>query len=84
MALAHKRVDDIFINTAYPTEGLIALNLYVRGKKQVVTIDDFIPLKSGALVFNKRSTSDGDYWAVLLEKAYAKLNGNYENIVAGW
>ena len=75
---------NIFINTAYPAEGLFALNLYVKGKKEVITLDDYLPFSGSNLVFNKKSALDGDFWAVIIEKAFAKLNGNYEIINWGW
>lgn len=73
----------VFVNQAYPGEGLIALRLFVRGKPTVVTIDDYLPFMGSSLVFARRS-SDGDFWMGLLEKAFAKVNGNYENIGGGW
>ena len=77
------RVKGLFVNSAYSSEGLFAINLYIRGKRRVVTIDDYLPFVNGNLIFN-RKTSDADFWAVLLEKAFAKINGNYEYINWGW
>ena len=37
----------------------------------------------GGLVFDRRPGS-GDIWGPLLEKTFAKLNGNYEAINYGW
>lgn len=31
-----------------------------------------------------RSPPEGDLWATIIEKAFAKINGNYENINWGW
>lgn len=31
-----------------------------------------------------RQPPDSDYWAIVIEKAWAKVNGNYENINYGW
>lgn len=35
--------NDVFINNAYPREGLLAVKLFVKGKPEVITIDDFLP-----------------------------------------
>jgi Calpain family cysteine protease len=59
------------------------MNLFVKGKPAVVTIDDFLPFYYGQPNFAKRS-SDGDFWMPFLEKAFAKLMGNYESIGGGW
>lgn len=83
MAERDQRVDNIFINTAYPKEGLIAMNFYVKGKPAVITIDDNLPFYGSSPAFAKRS-GDGDFWASFIEKGFAKLTGNYEAIGGGW
>ena len=59
------------------------MRLFVRGRPSVVTMDDFLPFMYGNLDFAKRP-GNGDFWGVFLEKAFARLNGNYENIGGGW
>ena len=78
-----KRLTNLFINTKYPAEGLIALRLYVKGKPAVVTIDDYLPFYYGSPAFANRPAS-GAFWGPFIEKAFAKLTGNYENIGGGW
>jgi len=50
-------------------------------------IDDYLPFygtsKSTYLLFSKGS-SDGALWAPFLEKAWAKVSGNYEFTESGW
>jgi hypothetical protein len=48
-----------------------------------VTIDDYLPFYYSTPFFAKRS-GDGDFWMALMEKTFAKLNGNYESIGGGW
>jgi hypothetical protein len=43
-----------------------------------ITIDDYIPFVNGRLIFENKSAVNGNFWAVLLEKAFAKITGNYE------
>jgi len=62
------------------------LSLCVNGTWQDVTIDDYLPTVAGKVVFGHASlTSDGkqQLWVSLLEKAWAKLNGNYDRIIMG-
>lgn len=59
------------------------MKLYIRGKPTVVTIDDYIPFNNGNLIFNRKS-HDNDFWAIIMEKVFAKINNNYESIQWGW
>lgn len=49
------------------------------GQPTTIVVDDILAFKpnSTKLVFDKVSSTNG-LWAVFLEKAWAKLNGNYE------
>ena len=59
------------------------MKLYVRGKPTIITIDDIVPfMNSGP--FAARPNLDGSLWGMVLEKAYAKMVGNYEIIANGW
>ena len=68
--------------------GYSTYRYYVGGDVRYVTVDDFIPFhdyptyKMFQFYFDAVGPQ-GALWAVLAEKSYAKLNGNYVNIIGG-
>jgi hypothetical protein len=42
-----------------------------------------MPFVSGGLIFNRKPAGN-NVWGIVLEKAFAKINGNYENINFGY
>lgn len=77
MAERKSRIDNIVLNDDYPAEGLIAVKLFVKGKPQIITIDDQLPFSGNSPMYAQRST-DGDFWMPFIEKSFAKMMGNYE------
>jgi len=76
-------VKRLFIAQKYNKFGIYKLRICKNGEWVVVTIDDFIPCyRNGGPMF---CTATGDeLWVILLEKAYAKLHGNYWQLRAGY
>jgi hypothetical protein len=59
--------------------GCYIIYFYVNGLRTPVLIDDRLPkLKNGKLAF--ASCENGEFWAALVEKAWAKLHGSYVRI----
>jgi len=77
------RLEKVFLNNSLSSNGIYGFQFYVLGVPTTITIDDHMPLdSSGNAVFAKVS-DDGALWGPLLEKAFAKLHGNYEAIISG-
>ena len=67
--------------------GIYGVNLWSLGVPHTVIVDDWLPLKASSdgtpsTMFAKVA-DDGSLWAPLLEKAFAKYQGNYEHIRSG-
>lgn len=55
--------------------------MYVNGLETPIIVDDYFPIVYGKPAFCK--TADGELWAMLLEKAWAKLHGSYMRTEGG-
>ena len=60
--------------------GYYEIILFVEGEWQIVFIDDYFECENNRLI-NARSNNDNAIWGILLEKAWAKINGGYLEIV---
>ena len=64
-------------------EGYFEVILFIDGKFQIVIVDDFLPVnENNELVFSQ--SKNNEIWICILEKAWAKVNGGYANILQGY
>ena len=83
-----ERIDKIFITEEVNEAGCYAVQFYINGEMRTVVVDDYFPFDAGAdrWAFSQSSkTSDrhNEIWVLILEKAWAKIFGNYQRIEAG-
>ena len=78
-------INKLFLKNSdfFNPHGYYELLLFINGKPQIVIVDDYLPVKKGTneLVFAK--SKKNEIWISLLEKAWAKVNGGYANIIGG-
>ena len=76
------RLEKIIPSKRLNKEGIIAVTFFVKGIPRTVVIDDYLPFETDPsfrtfdLVFANVSP-DGGFYLAFLEKAFAKLVGNY-------
>ena len=73
-----------FVATKHWTRGIYTLKIYKEGQWRYVHIDDQIPCSRRGTPLYARCQNPNETWALLLEKAYAKLHLCYENLAHGW
>jgi hypothetical protein len=80
-------IKDCFLTTTSNSAGLIGIRFFIRGKPWVVTIDDTFLYQfpsSPKLKFAQEDKSNTAMWGPLLEKAWAKVKGSYDNADGGF
>lgn len=80
-----ERLQSVFLNQELSSEGIYGLQMYALGVPVTITIDDNVPLwDSTTMTLFANIGKDKSLWAPLLEKAFAKMHGNYEALVGGF
>lgn len=77
-------IKKLFLFQERSSEGCYGVNYRVNGEWKCILVDESIPSTGGYrpdFVFS--ATNDKELWVVLLEKAWAKLCGNYIRSVGG-
>jgi hypothetical protein len=84
ISLVPERAKKIFLTQELNKEGIVAFRFFVGGRPRVITIDHNVPWKNSQHLMFAQTSEDKGSWIPLLEKAYAKLAGNYEKTAKGW
>ena len=62
------------------SKDIVAVKLYLRGKPHIITIDTYVWMEYGVSYMHPKFASvyRSHTWAPMLEKAWAKMIGNYD------
>ena len=77
---------NLFITKEKNKDGFYEIIMMIDGKPQIVIVDDFIPVRLSSSNKPKccfAKPHEKEIWVILLEKAWAKINGGYLNIISG-
>ena len=77
-------ISKIFITKEYNPDGFYSLILFIDGEYQIIFVDDYFPCLKGTNIPYFSKTNNFELWPMLLEKAWAKVNGSYVNSLSGW
>ena len=97
VALDPQRIKDIFVTDKLNKAGVYTVNMYMLGIPTTVTVDEFLPArKNSEWDYDNQeyvdfwaptfavASRDNSLWMPILEKAAAKLYGNYEMLQGGF
>ena len=79
-----KLIYQIFRSKEINQEGFYEIVLFIDGEWQIIFVDDYFPVIKGTKNFPFARPNGNELWVILLEKAWAKVNGGYANIISGW
>ena len=76
-------ISEKFRTKQFNEEGYYEMILFIDGEWKVVFVDDYFPYDPYENKFVGARPHNNELWAILLEKAWAKVNGGYTNIIGG-
>ncbi len=74
---------NIFKTKEISKNGLYEIGMFIDGEWQIVIVDDYIPFNIERDTFAFTQPNGVEIWVILLEKAWAKINRGYVNIIGG-
>ena len=77
------RIKQIFKTQEINDSGIYAVYICINGEFQTIIVDDHFPynIEKKLPAFSK--AKENELWVLLAEKAWAKVNGSYENTIQG-
>ena len=77
-------VTKIILSKDYNPNGMYQIQLFIEGEFKTITIDDYFPCIEETNVYFFTKPSNFEIWPILIEKAWAKVNGGYLIIISLW
>ena len=79
-----KFLSQIFLTKKINNQCYYEIVLFINGEFQIIIIDDYIPFIKNKNKPYFSHPNNNEIWVILLEKAWAKINGGYSKIIEGW
>jgi calpain-15 len=77
-------IENLFYTKEQTKQHIYGIYFYINGQKKLVLIDDYLPYVGDAFKqFAMSKPYNNKMWVALIEKAWAKINGNYIQIGTG-
>jgi len=77
-------VKTVFLTQKKNSAGIFAVRVFIRGKPYVLSLDDNLLFVTSGPVFAGLSDDGTSAWGAVIEKAWAKVLGNYLKTRAGY
>jgi len=87
MAEFSERFTSLFYPASLNSKGIYGFNVFVKGVPVRLVVDDYLPGRASGSNFYLHFANHGEtgaLWMPLLEKLWAKVNGNYAQIEGGY
>ena len=73
-------IPQIFKSEKVNPNGFYELYIYTHGQFKILIVDDYFPIIKGSNLLRFAKPVKSEIWLLLLEKAFAKLNGGYGSL----
>ena len=73
-------IPQIFKSEKVNQKGFYELYIYTNGQFKILILDDYFPIIKGSNLLRFSKPVKSEIWLLLLEKAFAKLNGGYGSL----
>ena len=73
-------IPQIFKSEKVNQNGFYELYIYTNGQFKILILDDYFPIIKGSNLLRFAKPVKSEIWLLLLEKAFAKLNGGYGSL----
>ena len=82
LAIVPETFSKILLTKQTASNGMYNVQFYINGKPKIVTVDEYFPAhQSKQWVFSY--SGPNEFWVQLMEKAWAKVCGNYATTING-